>query len=254
MQIRYCISEYIFSSNKSNCIDDNEFYKNIFNGIDLRTLKEIVLKVISKYSIRPTDAAFENILTHIAITIKRSSNKNLIVYNIDQINVIEKTSELPVVKEIVKEIYEKLNIYLIETEIYYITQHLIASKKYLNIIENEDIDECDYIVLLIINRVKEITEIDFSDDGQLITGLKIYLKIAISKMKFDMNIRNDMFEVIKNDCPLTLINQFMPIQYNKIRNGLLRNDPEELIKDWVVNCIDEYIYASTPSEVSKQVI
>ena len=66
-------------------------------------------------------------------------------------------------------------------------------------------------------------------------------------MKFDMNIRNDMFEVIKNDCPLTLINQFMPIQYNKIRNGLLRNDPEELIKDWVANCIDKYIYASTPS-------
>ncbi|WP_176132673.1 class II D-tagatose-bisphosphate aldolase non-catalytic subunit, partial [Clostridium beijerinckii] len=64
--------------------------------------------------------------------------------------------------------------------------------------------------------------------------------------------------LIKNmksvEIPLTLINQFMPIQYNKIRNGLLRNDPEELIKDWVVNCIDEYIYASTPSEVSKQVI
>ncbi|OOP74792.1 hypothetical protein CBEIBR21_01085 [Clostridium beijerinckii] len=47
---------------------------------------------------------------------------------------------------------------------------------------------------------------------------------------------------------------FLRLQYNKIRNGLLRNDPEELIKDWVVNCIDEYIYASTPSEVSKQVI
>ncbi|NRT74174.1 BglG family transcription antiterminator [Clostridium beijerinckii] len=201
-QIRYCISEYIFSSNKSNCIDDNEFYKNIFNGIDLGTLKEIVLKIISKYSIRLTDAAFENILTHIAITIKRSSNKNLIVYSIDQINVIEKTSEFSVVKEIVKEIYEKLNIYLIETEIYYITQHLIASKKYLNIIENEDIDECDYIVQLIVNRVKEITEIDFSDDGQLITGLKIHLKIAISRMKFDMNIRNDMLEVIKNNYPL----------------------------------------------------
>ncbi|AJH01811.1 tagatose-bisphosphate aldolase [Clostridium beijerinckii] len=64
--------------------------------------------------------------------------------------------------------------------------------------------------------------------------------------------------LIKNmksvEIPLTLINQFMPIQYNKIRNGLLRNDPEELIKDLVVNCIDEYIYASTPSEVSKQVI
>lgn len=56
--------------------------------------------------------------------------------------------------------------------------------------------------------------------------------------------------LIKNmksvDIPLTLINQFMPIQYNKIRNGLLINQPEALVKDWVVTCIDEYMYAVTP--------
>lgn len=42
--------------------------------------------------------------------------------------------------------------------------------------------------------------------------------------------------------PLTLLSQFMPIQYTKIRNGMLDNNPESLIKDRVVNCIDEYIY------------
>lgn len=63
--------------------------------------------------------------------------------------------------------------------------------------------------------------------------------------------------LIKNmkskEIPLTLINQFMPIQYNKIRRGLLKNEPEALIKDWVVNCIDEYIYAVIP-EVKSQII
>ena len=43
--------------------------------------------------------------------------------------------------------------------------------------------------------------------------------------------------------PLTLISEYMPIQYNKIRNGLLKNAPEELIKDRIINCIDDYIYA-----------
>ena len=83
MQIRYCISEYIFSSNKSNYIDYKEFYKIIFSKRDLRIIKTIVLKIIFKHSIRLTDADFENILTHIAITIKRSSNKNLIVCSIE---------------------------------------------------------------------------------------------------------------------------------------------------------------------------
>jgi D-tagatose-1,6-bisphosphate aldolase subunit GatZ/KbaZ len=48
--------------------------------------------------------------------------------------------------------------------------------------------------------------------------------------------------------PLTLINQFMPIQYNKIRYGQLNSDPESLLKDVIINCIDDYIYAITPTE------
>lgn len=47
--------------------------------------------------------------------------------------------------------------------------------------------------------------------------------------------------------PLTLIEQFMPIQYDKIRNGKLKNEPEALIKDRVVNCIDDYMYAIAPN-------
>lgn len=38
----------------------------------------------------------------------------------------------------------------------------------------------------------------------------------------------------------------MPIQYTKIRKGLLKNEPAALVKDWVVNCIDEYICATNP--------
>jgi D-tagatose-1,6-bisphosphate aldolase subunit GatZ/KbaZ len=53
--------------------------------------------------------------------------------------------------------------------------------------------------------------------------------------------------------PLTLVHQFMPIQYNKIRAGILNNEPEALLKDWVVNCIDDYLYACQPLEVKKTV-
>lgn len=48
------------------------------------------------------------------------------------------------------------------------------------------------------------------------------------------------------DIPLTLISQFMPVQYRKIMANHLKNDPEALLKDSVVNCIDDYMYAVTP--------
>jgi D-tagatose-1,6-bisphosphate aldolase subunit GatZ/KbaZ len=44
--------------------------------------------------------------------------------------------------------------------------------------------------------------------------------------------------------PLTLISEFMPIQYYKVRHGLLKNDPEELLKDRIINCIDDYMFAT----------
>lgn len=75
-------------------------------------------------------------------------------------------------------------------------------------------DRCRYYLPL--KEVREAMEI-------LITNLK-YVKI-----------------------PLTLIEQFMPIQYDKIRNGKLKNEPEALIKDRVVNCIDDYMYAIAPN-------
>jgi D-tagatose-1,6-bisphosphate aldolase subunit GatZ/KbaZ len=46
--------------------------------------------------------------------------------------------------------------------------------------------------------------------------------------------------------PLTLISQYLPIQYTKIRNGFLNNNPESLVKDRVVNCIDEYLSGTKP--------
>ena len=43
---------------------------------------------------------------------------------------------------------------------------------------------------------------------------------------------------------LAALSQFMPIQYTKVREGLLENKPEELVKDRVKYTVDEYMFAS----------
>jgi len=49
--------------------------------------------------------------------------------------------------------------------------------------------------------------------------------------------------------PLNLLSQFMPIQYTKVREGVLANDPVELIKDRIINTIEEYLYATHQNEL-----
>lgn len=64
------------------------------------------------------------------------------------------------------------------------------------------------------------------------------------------DVKGAVETLIKNlkstEIPITLIRQFMPIQYEKLRNGQIKNDPEALLKDRIVNCIDDYMYATTP--------
>ncbi len=44
--------------------------------------------------------------------------------------------------------------------------------------------------------------------------------------------------------PLSLLSQYMPMAYTKVREGKLKNDPVELMMERVGNCADEYLYAT----------
>lgn len=64
----------------------------------------------------------------------------------------------------------------------------------------------------------------------------------------DSNVQNSIKRLLTNletvTIPLSLLSEYMPIQYSKIRSGKLRNNPMNLLKDRVVNCIDDYLFAT----------
>ena len=52
------------------------------------------------------------------------------------------------------------------------------------------------------NTIRSGTGIDLSDDNQLINGLAMHLSAALQRLRFDMNIRNEFLDSIKNLYPL----------------------------------------------------
>lgn len=60
--------------------------------------------------------------------------------------------------------------------------------------------------------------------------------------ELDKAIKRLIANLTKVKIPNTLLSQYMPIQYTKIREGSLLKCPESLIKDRIVNCIDGYNY------------
>ena len=58
-----------------------------------------------------------------------------------------------------------------------------------------------------------------------------------------------LFENFAGGVPLNLLSQFMPIQYTKVREGILKNDPRLLVFDRVANNIDEYLFATRQGQL-----
>ncbi|MBF4693588.1 class II D-tagatose-bisphosphate aldolase non-catalytic subunit [Fusibacter ferrireducens] len=47
--------------------------------------------------------------------------------------------------------------------------------------------------------------------------------------------------------PLTLLSQYVPVQYQKIRKGTLKNDAYEILIDGIITELDHYYFATYPS-------
>lgn len=69
----------------------------------------------------------------------------------------------------------------------------IANEETSNYIEN--------LVIEMLQRVNTIVNINFLQDDNLIKWLKIHLESVIPRIRFQMNIRNDILDVIKNEYP-----------------------------------------------------
>lgn len=82
-------------------------------------------------------------------------------------------------------------------------------------------------------------KIRFSRKYSLSDRCRYYLPLEEVKSSISQMLGNLQSASI----PLSLISEFMPLQYNKIRNGQLENKPEALLKDRILNCIDDYVYA-----------
>lgn len=199
-KIRYCISEYIFNSKGYFQSEENEFYKNVFLENDMNRLKAILLDVITKYQLRLTDIAFKNLLIHTLIMLKRFAVQQSVNYEKADIESFEKRTEFKCAKEIIKRIQKEFQVDFGD-EVYYLTQHLISSQRFF-IDDPEDDYEYKDEIKMILETIKEETDIDLSDDKQLINGLAIHLEATLQRLRFDMNIRNEFLDSIKNMYPL----------------------------------------------------
>ncbi len=75
---------------------------------------------------------------------------------------------------------------------------------------------------------------------------RYYLPKESIQASFDLLIKNLSTQPI----PLNLLSQFMPLQYRKVRNHQIDNNPLALIKDYIGLTIEDYLQATNQEKLS----
>lgn len=195
-KLRYCIVDMI------NTCSTEKFFQKILANVDIELLDKIIKETLSYKNIQLADRSKEKFCLHIAIGMQRSNCNKFVSYPSSIANKIENTFEYNVAKELIDNILKKMNIDIACSEVYYIAQCLLTSKKLTDISESMDKKHVKKLVNIILKEIHEKLSIDFTNDEYLIDGLTLHLNIALARIHFQMNIRNELLEMIKNDYPL----------------------------------------------------
>lgn len=229
--IRYCISEFIFKHNELKAAEEMAFFDDIVSEDLFANIRDILLKAMQKQEIRLTDIAFKNLVVHIVIILKRSFHEQRVDYEEAEIKRLESHIEFLAAKDVLLTIRDVLDIDITD-EVYYLTQHLISSKKFLTTDFTDKDEEYEFKKEIqdILYRIKEDTGVDLSDDTQLINGLAVHLSVAVQRLRFHMNIRNDFLDYMKNNYPFAfelavkaseIVESVFEIKTNENEIGLL---------------------------------
>ncbi|MTI68483.1 MAG: BglG family transcription antiterminator [Firmicutes bacterium] len=182
--------------------------KELFPDVDLRKIETILIEAEKNLDFLLADEAFQGLLVHIAISMKRLKQNKDISMDENQLLAIKDKNEYKVAKWLAEKIEEKFNITIPESEVGYITLHVLGAKvqEDLHMKETKDIlDNIDSKLLElakeIIALIENILSVDFSEDEKLLTGLVLHLRPAINRLKYGLTLRNPLLEDIKMKFP-----------------------------------------------------
>ncbi len=207
IQIRYCISEYLYNQ-KSNLMDHQIDWMEILPEKKLNIIKNSVLMHLRKNHIFISDISLQNLITHIAIACKRIQEKNSVEMREEHLKELKNKKEFLVVQEMAKDLYKQIGILFSDHEKAYLTIHLQGTKRANSAIEKQEVisileDEIQKIVKEMLQRIDEKYDLDLEKDEELFIAMCLHLKPAINRYKYHMNIRNPMLEEIKSKYPLS---------------------------------------------------
>ena len=178
---------------------------SMFHDFDLLRIKDVLDTILAKYNYHVREMAKPMLMIHVGIAIERMIHHNYVETS-RHVDELEKRKEYSIAMDFYQEISKFINLDINENEIVLLS-FLLMGKRSITIqndlvkSQTEDLN-VEELIDEIVKSIKNITEIDFSKDVDLRTGLSLHLQGLIERKNKNIVISNLYLQDIKRKYPL----------------------------------------------------
>jgi lichenan operon transcriptional antiterminator len=203
LQKRACISEYFFPKRGETPLAfQSSFLNSYFLQSELQEIENIVFQRLQDTRINENDIGFENIVIHLAVSIKRiQMGMEIQQYPLPNKMVYE-SREYQVISQILSDLSREFHISFSDGEKLYLTVHLIGNtscSKGWGYGENEKVLN---LILEVISAIYHVMGIDLREDMELQSNLTTHCQHAFTRLLLGLRIRNPLIQEIISHYPV----------------------------------------------------
>jgi len=147
------------------------------------------------------DNAYVGFVIHLALAAERLKNREEITIEQDILERLKATKEYGMAEELAAVLSERLNLTIPDSEIGYITMHILGARS--NHVMGNDFDYS--LILQYANRMISIMEqelkLELGSDDMLATNLTTHLTSAVKRIELGMAVRNPLLQHVKDEYP-----------------------------------------------------
>lgn len=178
--------------------------ERLLNFIDpqwVLKIEQVIQRMEQKRGYPMADNAYVGFVVHLALAAQRLKNREEITIEQDILERLKKTREFSLARELADMLSERLELEFPESEIGYITMHILGARS-----NNVMGDDFDYSVVEnytkhMISIMEQELKIELVSDDRLVTNLMTHLRSAVKRIELGMAVRNPLLQHVKDEYP-----------------------------------------------------
>ncbi|GHI01668.1 BglG family transcription antiterminator [Neobacillus kokaensis] len=182
---------------------DKNLVLDLFLPYEISVVRKALQEMQHKFSISFTDGAFESLLVHALIMVKRTRQRSPVFVQASEMKLAAERQEYQFAGWFFEQLSSEFRLTFPEVERVYFSWHLMSSKRteegLAQVLQNDE--ETAGMVKALIRKMEKLTFFPFKADSILTNGLAVHMHSVINRIKFGFPITNPLLANIKRMYP-----------------------------------------------------